>query len=119
MRMILFFLLFCPCLTWSQGYITEINSSGIIFADQMDHNMFKDGDQVLIASKKDKKILGFGKIKKLGENLENDPGQVEIQEIIQHSLIGVGDIVYPMNVEVIEELKVPGFNSLTLGIDFF
>jgi hypothetical protein len=103
--------------TRAQGYVTEIESSGIIFADQMDRYMFKEGDQVLFASKKDKNILGFGKIKKLGENLENDPGQVEILEIIQHSLIGVGDIVYPMNVEVIEKLKVPGFNSLTLGGD--
>ena len=102
---------------WSQGFVTEIDTANKLNADGITPDMFHMGDRVLIASKKEKRILGFGKITFIATNLESFPAQIEIEEIIDNSLISIGDVVFPLDMAILNELKVPGFVALTLAGD--
>jgi hypothetical protein len=110
-------ILFLSCRSWYLGFVTEIDTANKLNADGITPEMFHQGDRVVIASKSEKRILGFGKISYMAPNLESFPAQIEIEEIIDNSLIGTGDIVFPLNMEVLNELEVPGFVSLTLSGD--
>lgn len=116
-KYLLLLILFISSSAWSQGFVTEIDTANKLNADGITPEMFNQGDRVVIASKNEKKILGFGKIIYMAPNLESFPAQIEIEEIIDNSLIGIGDIVFPLDMEVLKELKVPGFVSLTLSGD--
>lgn len=111
------FLFFLPEIGRTQGFVSEIYSSNSLVATQMDPQVFKEGDKVLIASHQEKKILGFGKISKLGEGISDNPGKIEIIEIINNSLISTGDVIFPLDLNVLKELNVPGFFSLTMSGD--
>lgn len=115
------FLLLClflfPALAWSNGQVMEITDPKEIIAEIYDARLFSAGDKVIIVSRRIKKAIAFGFVKKIDLTVTPFMAQIEIEEVIDNSLMMPKDIIYPVDHQLMKDKGIPGFTSLTLGGD--
>lgn len=103
--------------SWSNGQVSSIKSSTEIITDLFDASGFWVKRKVLIVSRESDKAVGFGTVTEIHEDVSPRIAIIMVEEIINNSLISPGDIVYPLEYEILKEKNVPGFSSLTLQGD--
>lgn len=113
---ILLILLF-PSVASANGLVTEIHDSEEVVADIYDASEIQLNRKVIFISRKSNKAIAFGVVKKIDLKVSPHPALIEIEEIIDHSLIMPKDLIYPLNYEMLKDKKVPGFTSLSLHGD--
>ncbi len=117
MKLIWFVLLFMPTLTWASGQIQEIVDPQEVLADIYDASQIKAGSKVIIVSRKIKKAIAFGTVKKIDLTVSPHMSLIQIEEIIDNSMVMVKDLVYPLDYKLMKDQKIPGFASLSIQGD--
>ena len=100
---------------FSQGVITRINNTKQVLVEMKSLEGFLPDAKVIILSEENQTLLAFGKVHDI--HLETTPAlvKVDIIEIVDNSLVSVGDQVDLASIETFKDHDIPGFNSLTLS----
>lgn len=110
---LILFLFFCgQC--FANGSVIAIHNNHEILAGLVHPEGYEEGKRIIVISESEKKLIAIGRVRKF---YPGEPSQikVKIEEVVDNSLIVLGDTVELLSVEVIEKRKIPGFTSLTLG----
>lgn len=102
---------------WSQGKVVGFHNNRSVIVEIYESEVYPIDERVLFISKFDQNIVGFGRIKTKYMDMIPVTALVEIDELVDHQTILIGDHVYPLEKENIDQYKVPGFLSLTMGGD--
>ena len=111
------FLLICSALASANGQVTEISDPKEILADIYDLSHIRANTRIIIVSRRIGKAIAFGVVKHM--DAQSSPAQaiIQIDEVIDSSLVMVKDLIYPVNYELMKEKNIPGFASLSLQGD--
>ena len=99
--------------TFGQGLVTEIHSSNEIIVDLAEDG-FSENSKVIIISKTTNKAVACGTLKKIKKDILPHQALIEIDELVENSLILTKDFVYKLDHKILASKKVPGFTALTL-----
>lgn len=115
LRFFVLFLVLFPFTVLAQGVVKEIHSSNEVFIEIVLPTDFKKDQKVLITGQANKKLVALGTVR--SEVDPYNPGifKVRIEELFDNHLVLVGDVVEIVNYKTLRDMKVPGFNSLTLA----
>lgn len=102
---------------WSQGKVVGFHNNRSVIVEIYESEVYPIDERVLFISKFDQNIVGFGRIKTKYMDMIPVTALVEIDELVDHQTILIGDHVHPLEKENIDQYKVPGFLSLTMGGD--
>lgn len=102
---------------WANGQVTEIKDHQHVYVDIFDLTKFRAGGKVIIVSRETNHAVALGTLVVLDEKLLPATGLVKIEELTDQSLVVAKDLLYPLDYEIIEQKKIPGFTSLTLQGD--
>lgn len=100
---------------FAQGKITYINNRTQLLAEMKSVEGFEVGEKVIILSEDDQSLLGFGTVHDIQRETSPITMKIDILEIVDNSLINVGDIIETASIETFKDHEIPGFNSLTLS----
>lgn len=111
---ILFILIMLPAQVLALGVVTSIPNRFQILAEVKDPTGFEEGKQVIILSR-DNQVVAFGRIRDL--NLHTLPMmmKINVEEIINNSMVLTGDYITVLDFKYFAAEKIPGFNSLTIA----
>lgn len=102
---------------WGKGQVSTLKSNTELTADIFDSTEFWIKRRVLIVSRETDKALAFGTVEKIDEESAPRLATISVDEILNNQLVTAGDIVYPVDYQLLKDKKVPGFASLTLQND--
>lgn len=110
-------LILAPLLAWSNGQVMEITDPKEIIAEIYDAKRFAAGKRVIIVSRRIKRAIAFGVVKKIDLMVTPFMAQIEIEEVIDNSLMMPKDLIYPVDFQTMKDKEIPGFTSLNLQGD--
>ena|GEM_PF-1373842 len=105
----------CSFHVLAEGRIIAFRNTKSIAAELDPHPKFQVGRRVIFLSRKDGKVVAFGRIKKVNQELIPYTAQIDIEEIVDNSLVDYDDEIFPLSYNLLRFKKIPGFTSLTLG----
>jgi hypothetical protein len=106
-----------PVLAYANGQVLEITDPKEIIAEIYDAHNFEAGKKVIIVSRRIEKTIAFGVVKRLDLTVTPMMALIEIEEVIDNSLMMPKDILYPLDYNLIKDKEIPGFSSLSLQGD--
>jgi hypothetical protein len=115
MMKLLFIFVLLPSFAWAQGVVSRINNSNQILVELHSAKGYCPGRKVMVISQHGKKFVAFGQIHDLSYDTFVTTMKVDILEIVDNSLVTLGDSVELASVKNFEEHHIPGFNSLSLS----
>lgn len=114
---ILFFLCLLPSWALANGQVMEIIDPKEIIAEVYDAKSYAAGKKVIIVSRRIEKAIAFGVVRKLDLLVTPFMAHIEIEEVIDNSLMMPKDIIYPLDYKLIKDENIPGFTSLSMEGD--
>jgi len=116
MRIIFLFLfLSLPIVSFANGLVSEIIGPKEIIADVFDASEIQVDSKIIIVSRRAKRAIAFGTVKKMDLSVSPHPALIVIEEIIENDLVMYKDLIYPASYQIMKDQKVPGFGSLSLS----